>query len=328
VAQACIVIACSVNMHIFQDEEASALDTVLAFMLPTIVVLISLGLGATLTWVDVRKCCERWQGPLIPLLVQYGIMPCVGYGMALALNVPANVGLSYVVTTCCPGGTTSNIFTYFSGSDVTLSLVATGLSNLFAAIALPILIPFWSGFFVTSEGAIPITDVLISVCLVIIPCCCGIVVKANTDVWAKRLEKIAGGAGSISIAFTIIVGCVANWEYFLSSWQNYVAGLLFMPIGGTIGYNLAKLAGLPQKTCQACCFESGLQNALIGLTMLELAFGVESQVFTEASVFCYMYLFFIFIPHGFAMMFYFRSITPKEDEEEKAAELTNEGATA
>merc|ERR1712060_373165 len=165
--------------------------------------------------------CERWQGPLIPLLVQYGIMPCVGYGFALALSVPVNTGLSFVVTCCCPGGTTSNIFTYFSGSDVTLSLVATGLSNLFTVITLPILIPFWSSFFVESTGEIPMADILISVCLVLIPCTCGIIVKANSDVWSKRLEKVAGGAGSFSIVITILVGAVTRWEYFLSSWKLY-----------------------------------------------------------------------------------------------------------
>merc|ERR1712032_1403462 len=63
---------------------------------------------------------------------------------------------------------------------------------------------------------------------------------------------------------------------------------------------------------------------LIGLTILELSFGVTNPVFIEASVFCYMYLFFIFIPHGFAMMGYFRRFAPKDDEEaveDKAAEL-------
>jgi len=211
---------------------------------------------------------------------------------------------------------------------VTLSLVATGLSNLVAVITLPILIPFWSSFFVEATGEIPMSDILISVCLVLIPCTCGIIVKANSDDWSKRLEKVAGGAGSFSIVVTIIIGCVTRWEYFLSSWKLYAAGLTMMPIGGIIGYNLAKCCGLPQKTCQACCFESGLQNALIGLTMLELAFGVTSDTFVEASVYMYMYLFFIFVPHGFVMMFYFKRFAPTEEEEEKAAELTTEGQAA
>merc|ERR1719436_714508 len=271
-------------ISIMQEEE-SGLDQLIAILLPSIVILVSLGLGATLTVEEVKKCFQRWQGPIIPLICQYGLMPPIATMMAWGLGVTARQGLSFVIVACCPGGTTSNIFTYFSGSDVTLSLVATGLSNLAAVITLPILIPFWSSFFVESTGEIPMTDILISVCLVLIPCTCGIIVKANSDAWSKRLEKVAGGAGSFSIVVTIVIGCVTRWEYFLSSWKLYAAGLTMMPIGGTIGYNLAKCCGLPQKTCQACCFESGLQNALIGLTMMELAFGVESQVFTEASVF-------------------------------------------
>merc|ERR1712032_1152467 len=199
---------------------------------------------------------------------------------------------------CCPGGTTSNIFTYFSGSDVTLSLVATGISNIVATVMLPLLIPFYSGFFATSAGEIPMSSILISVAMVIIPCTFGIIVKRNSDVWATRLEKVAGGFGGFNIILTIVAGSIANWRYFLSTWKLYAAGLTMMPIGGILGYNMGKLCGLPQKSCQSLCFESGLHNGLIGLT--------------------------IFIPHGFAMMGYFRRFAPKDDEEaveDKAAEL-------
>merc|ERR1712045_1094336 len=112
-------------------------------------------------------------------------------------------------------------------------------------------------------------SILTSVALVLIPCSLGIVVKANSDVWSKRLEKVAGGAGSFSIGVTIIIGTVTRWEYFLSDWTLWAAGLTMMPIGGILGYNLGKCTGLPQKSCQALCFESGLQNALFGLTIME-----------------------------------------------------------
>jgi len=224
------------------------------------------------------------------------------------------------MTACCPGGTSSNIFTYFSNSDITLSLVATGLSNILATLVLPILIPFWSQFFVPAEGAIPMTSILTSVALVLVPCTFGIIVKCNSDVWSKRLEKVAGGAGSFSILFTIVVGAVARWEYFLTSWKLYAAGLTMMPIGGILGYNLGKCCGLPQKTIQAICYESGLQNALIALTIMEFSFEPTDPVFLEAQVFCYLYLFMIFIPHGFVMLFYFRRCIPAELLEEEATE--------
>merc|ERR1712051_260559 len=156
------------------------------------------------------------QGPIIPMVCQYGLMPCIAFGMAKVLDVTAAQGLSFVVVACCPGGTTSNIFTYFSKSDVTLSLVATGLSNIAATLLLPLLIPFWSSFFVTAGGEIPMEAILASVALVIIPCTFGIIVKRSSDEWAKRLEKVAGGAGGFSIVLTIIVGSVARWQYFLS----------------------------------------------------------------------------------------------------------------
>merc|ERR1712084_216190 len=142
-------------------------------------------------------------------------------------------------------------------------------------------------------------------------------VKRSTDVWANRLYLVASKLGAFNIVLTIVLGSIANWQYFLSTLKLYAAGLTMMPIGGILGYNMGKLAGLPQKSCQALCFESGLQNGLIGLTILELSYGITSQIFIDASVFCY-----IFIPHGFAMLAYFRRFAPADDEEaeEKDAE--------
>merc|ERR1719469_1398208 len=54
-------------------------------MLPTIVVLVSLGLGATLTVEEVQKCFQRCQGPLIPMICQYGLIPPIAWGWHLLL---------------------------------------------------------------------------------------------------------------------------------------------------------------------------------------------------------------------------------------------------
>jgi len=220
-----------------------------------------------------------------------------------------------------PGGTSSNIFTYFSGSDVTLSLVATGVSNILATVMLPILVPFYGSFYTEPEGAIPFESIIGSVVLVLVPCTIGIIVKRNSDGGAKCLEKFAGGMGALSIFVNIVAGSYENFDMFFEDWKLYPAALLMMPTGGIVGYNMAKLVGLPQKTCQACSFESGLQNALIGLNILRLAYEESNcQIFREASVFCYLYLFMIFIPHGPAMTAYFRSL-PQPEPEQEANEL-------
>lgn len=259
------------------------------------------------------------------MICQYGLMPPIAMAMAFGLGVTPEQGLSFVVVACCPGGTTSNIFTYYSKSDVTLSLVATGLSNIMATLMLPVLIPFYGGFFITNDGVIPMSAILLSVSMVIFPCSIGIIVKRNSDVWSKRLERIAGAGGGFSIVITIVLGSIANFDIFFSTWKLYAASLTMMPIGGILGYNLGKCAGLPQKSCQALCFESGLQNALIGLNILELSFGAASSTFKNASAFCYMYLLMIFIPHGFVMLGYFRTLAQPEEEGdvEKDAELVN-----
>ena len=82
-------------------------------LLGIMVAVIMLGMGASLTPRDFYLALKRPYGLLVGVISQYGIMPLLGSLLALALTVPETIAIGILIMACMPGGTTSNIFTYF-----------------------------------------------------------------------------------------------------------------------------------------------------------------------------------------------------------------------
>ena len=83
-------------------------------LLGVMMMVIMLGMGASLTFRDFLIAFKKPKGVLVGLLCQYGIMPFLGYLIALLLGLPPALAVGVILMGCMPGGTTSNIFTYFS----------------------------------------------------------------------------------------------------------------------------------------------------------------------------------------------------------------------
>ncbi|MFB1016978.1 MAG: transporter, partial [Burkholderiaceae bacterium] len=90
-------------------------------LLGLMMMVIMLGMGASLTWRDFLIACRKPKGVLIGLACQYGIMPFLGFTLAMVLDLSPAWTLGLILMACMPGGTTSNIFTYFSKAVLALS---------------------------------------------------------------------------------------------------------------------------------------------------------------------------------------------------------------
>jgi predicted Na+-dependent transporter len=62
----------------------------------------------------------------------------------VALGLPPALAIGLILMGCMPGGTTSNIFTYFSKGTLALSIMMTVCSTLVAVAMVPALLAFYS----------------------------------------------------------------------------------------------------------------------------------------------------------------------------------------
>lgn len=90
---------------------------------------------------------------------------------------------------CMPGGTTSNIFTYFSKGVLALSIMMTVCSTLVAVLMVPLLLSFYGGLLqVSSEYVIPAGNVAQVLVVLLVPTVIGIALRK----WNPNVGKGPG----------------------------------------------------------------------------------------------------------------------------------------
>ena len=98
-------------------------------LLGVMMMVIMLGMGASLTFKDFSIALRKPAGVGIGLVTTYVLTPFVGYALALLLKLPPAYAVGLILMACLPGGTTSNIFNYFSKGVLSLSATGFKLSD-------------------------------------------------------------------------------------------------------------------------------------------------------------------------------------------------------
>jgi len=228
------------------------------------------GIGLSLDFSNFQKVFERPKSFILGLILQNLLLPLVATLIAVSgLPLSEEMALGVIVLGLCPGGSTSNIFTYIFKGDVALSICLTCVSSLFSPITIPFLFNFISSKFlgVSDSYVLNITQTtLILVTYTIIPVIIGILVKKKYPSFAQPLEKIMSKVSVIFLA-TIIIGI------FKQNSENVVgfikaSGSVVITLNVTmilISYLSARLFKLEKSKVLTIGMEVGIQNGALAL---------------------------------------------------------------
>lgn len=296
-------------------------------LLGVMMMIIMLGMGASLTFKDFRIAFRKPQGILIGLLCQYGIMPLLGYAMAVVLGLPPAIAVGLLLMGCMPGGTTSNIFSYFSKGALALSIMMTVCSTLVAVIMVPLLLTFYGGLLeVSSEYVIPARNVAQVLLVLLVPTVIGIGLrKWNPNVGAT-IELIGALLGVFVIIFLIGSWVPRNWQLLLTtSWNVYFAAIGLGLAGMLLGYVLSRGLKQDRRRARTIALETGIQNGPLAVLIVTLTFtGMMQQQVLLIPV---LYSLFIVLTSS-AITVWFRRITTREELARDQAKVPTSAATA
>lgn len=281
-------------------------------LLGVMMILIMLGMGASLTFKDFRIAFRKPQGILVGLACQYGIMPFLGYVLAVALGLPPALAIGLILMGCMPGGTTSNIFTYFSKGALALSIMMTICSTLVAVAVVPLLLEFYSGLReLPSEYKIPAGNVAQILVVLVVPTLIGMAVrKWNPNVGAT-VELIGGVLGVVVILFLIVTWVPRNHRLLATTPADvYAAAIGIGLIGMLLGYWLARGLRQDPRRARTIALETGIQNGPLGILIVVLTFSGEMQ--QEVLLIPVLYSLFIVLTSS-ATTIWFRGITTREE---------------
>lgn len=276
-------------------------------LLGAMMMVIMLGMGASLTWRDFLIAFRKPKGVLVGLVCQYGIMPLLAFVMAKALDLPPAIAVGLILMGCMPGGTTSNIFTYFSKAVLALSIMMTSVSTLVALGMVPATLAFYSGLAgYAGDYTIPATNVAQVLVVLLVPTLIGMGLrKANPNIGAT-LELLGGIMGIAVILFLVVTWIPRNYQLLLDTPADvYIASIGLGLVGMALGYGLARLFKQDSNRSRTIAMETGIQNGPLAILIVTLSITGPNQ--QDVLLIPVLYSLFIVISSSIVTVFFRRA---------------------
>ncbi len=247
-------------------------QTLLALMMG----VIMLGMGAALTPQDFKSSIKRPFGLFVGLISQYGFLPLIGFSLALLLPLSPEVKIGLIIMSCMPGGTTSNIFTYFAKGNLALSMLMTVNSTVFGVVLIPLLIVVYAAGLGIS---VPADNIVRTLIILLVPVLIGMALRRwNANVGAL-VELVGGALGIFFILFIMVSWVPRNWQFLMNTPPSVYAAVIGLGLlGFTAGYVFSILLKLHPRNAQTISMEIGIQNGPLALAIVALSFtGMQQQ---------------------------------------------------
>jgi BASS family bile acid:Na+ symporter len=279
-------------------------------LLALMIFVIMLGMGASLTPRDFYLALRRPYGLVIGVTSQYGFMPLVGFFLVSVLTVPEAIAIGILIMSCMPGGTTSNIFTYFSRGNLALSVLMTVTSTIFGVVLIPIILVFYNA---ALDLEIPRENIIATLVLLLVPVAIGMVLrKFNANVGAVT-EFLGSALALFFIIFLVVSWVPRNWQFLLeTSSATYIAAIGLGVMGISIGYLFARALRLHPRNARTVALETGIQNGPLAIAIIVFTFqGTEAQAVMAVPV---LYSLFIVIVSTIVTLIFRRANTSAEQK--------------
>ncbi|XP_036057402.1 solute carrier family 10 member 6 [Onychomys torridus] len=231
--------------------------------------------------VEIRKLWSHLRRPwgiAVGLLCQFGLMPLTAYLLALGFSLKPFQAIAVLIMGCCPGGTISNVLTFWVDGDMDLSITMTACSTVAALGMMPLCLYLYTwSWNLTQNLTIPYQSIGITLASLIVPVAFGVYMNYRWPKQAKFILKVGAIAGGILLLVVAVTGVV-----LAKGWNTDVTLLIisfiFPLVGHVTGFLLAFLTHQSWQRCRTISIETGAQNIQLCIAMLQLSFTAEYLV--------------------------------------------------
>lgn len=254
------------------------------FIVLPILTLLMFDLGLTLQMSDFKVFLSRPRPVLVGLLGQLILLPLTAILLTTFLNLPPVFAVGFVLISCCPGGSSSNVFSMLAKGDVALSVSLTALSSVITLFTLPLIMEAYVQHTNLLQGAtitLPVGKLLMqNLITMLLPIALGIVVRHYASRAAMRMEKVLS-----KIAFPCLI--LLATLFFIKEYdaikdnigQMGIAILVLLLVCITLGGLLSRLFSLKGNERRTIVIEIGMQNAAQAIALAASPF-----VFNDARI--------------------------------------------
>ena len=238
--------------------------------------IVMLGLGLALTPGDIKNIFVMPKAVSVGLMGQLILLPILAFSLSVLLAPTPAIAIGAIVLAACPGGVTSNAYTFASRGDVALSVTLTAVTSFITVFSVPFVTFLALDYFLEAGTApqLPIGQLMwLLAKLTVIPVAIGMVVR---HIWSDKAKQIIEALRTATFLFLlvlIITGSVlaidVMKQYFF---QTAAVALSLNILSMAMGFGLGRVFGLTIPQRVSITYEVGVQNitlaSLVVLTVL------------------------------------------------------------
>lgn len=267
--------------------------------LPIALILIMTGVGMSLVPADFARIFKQPKSFLVGAFCQMLLLPLLAIAVIALTNLQGELAIGLFILSLCPGGTTSNLYTYLAKGDVGLSVSLTAVIGFITPFTIP-LFASWAFVFYSDaqQGfSLPIVSTWIKLFVItVLPVLIGMAIRAKWPTLAQNLQRSVSWFSMCVLAVVILSICLKLGEQLVDfTIKAGPAVISLNVVTMVLGYSAGKLLLNNAAQSRAITLEVGLQNGTLALlitstllqnTNMSIAPSIYSLfMFVSASVF-------------------------------------------
>jgi BASS family bile acid:Na+ symporter len=257
---------------------------------PFFLFTVMMAMGLALTVQDLQAVFRRPKGIIGGLSAQLIVLPLLGIGLGLLYDSPPIIAAGAIILCACPGGVTSNAYTFSAKADIALSIGLTVVASMITVFTIPFLTLFALDLHL-DRSEVPDLSAIDMIWglskFTLVPVGLGLAFRAWQPEIAKKLIEPLRVIALVALVIIAVIGTINAWDTIVSS--IWTAGLLMGTINivaMSIGYGLGNLLRLPFPQMASITFEVGVQNLSMAL-FVTLTFLKSSDLAVATFVYAF-----------------------------------------
>lgn len=279
-------------------------QTLTQVALPIAIILIMTGVGLSLVPADFKRVFQQPKAFFLGAFCQMLLLPLVAIAVIALTGLSGELAIGLFILSLCPGGATSNLYSYLAKADVGLSVSLTAVIGFITPFTIPLL-AVWAINFYGVEGEqfqLPIVSTWIKLMVVtVIPVLIGMAIRSKWTEFAKRSETYVSWFSMAVLAFVIISICVNLGEKMIDFAIATGPAVILLNLSTMmLGYFAGRFLLHQEAQSRTITLEVGMQNGTLALLITSgiLQSGAMSMapsiyslfMFVSASAFTYLVL--------------------------------------
>ena len=234
-------------------------------VMPILIVLMFL-LGTELNKEAFINVAIHPKAVVLGMVGQIILLPLIAFTLAWALNLPPVYFIGLVLIACCPGGSSSNVFSMLAKGDVALSVTLTAVSSIITLFTLPVIMEFTSYFVSHNAGTtieLPVGKLLMqNIVLFFIPLLAGLLLRYKRPVWAAKVSRVLNKTAFPALMLLALLFFLQYTQEIMENFRliGFACGILIIT-SMLCSSLLSRIGKLTNAVRHTIVIEVGMQNA-------------------------------------------------------------------